>query len=100
MEQLLVDNVTLIPDLDVDSPYANCATSSNFAMKTDSEFRHACNEASHREINSYRFDVYKVLANLRQRAQDAHDPDDTIDYVDDSVPKPPVSRRWSWKRKK
>ena len=70
----------LIPDLNEDSPYANCATSYNFAMKTDQEFQQACDDASRKAINYFRYDVYKSLATLHQQVRD----NNVTKYVDDS----------------
>eukprot|EP00536_Pseudo-nitzschia_multiseries_P004809 jgi/Psemu1/10927/gm1.10927_g len=68
----------LIPDVDFASPYANCATSSAYALATDMEFKKACELASKEAISNYRYDTYTSnLVTLQQCTEAARAQSDT-----------------------
>ena len=54
----------LLPDLDQESPYANCATSSAFALQADDAFRQECELASQNTATCHRNDLWKEISIL------------------------------------
>ena len=52
----------ILPDLDQESPYANCATSSAFALKADEAFRHECELAALDIASRFRNDLWKEIS--------------------------------------
>ena len=54
----------ILPDLDQESPYANCATSSAFALKADAAFRQECELASQNTAARQRNDLWKEISIL------------------------------------
>ena len=59
----------ILPDMPDDSPYANCATSSTYALKADPTFKEECDRASETAINNYRTDLWREINTIKDQSQ-------------------------------